>query len=135
MEIKTDKQKTTKTKTKPREKKRKNCKYSFLRGESLCPLSLVRVGIPSGLNLLRFCSCYHSLCEFMCAPVLLYLEDTVSSESSPSPALEFFFLPLPRVALSPEGTDLVKTSHLGLSAPESLTLCTAALTFCVSYHL
>lgn len=42
----------------------------------------------------------------------------------PPLALVTFLLPLPNRPLSPEKGGLIKTSHLGLSALKSVTLCT-----------
>lgn len=61
---------------------------------------------------------HHRLYEFVCDPALSYLEDVLS--------LELFTIStlLPHSSLSLEGRASVKTVHLGLSAPKSLTLCT-----------
>lgn len=89
---------------------------------------LVRDGIPlsvilSVLTLCSSCVYWHSLCEFICAPGLglnslfLWCPPTF-------PALTIFPPPLPQSSWSPEGRDLKKTKHLGLSVPKPLTLCT-----------
>lgn len=44
--------------------------------------SLILAGVLSGLNLRGSCACCHCLCEFICGPVPLNLEDAVSVESS-----------------------------------------------------
>lgn len=45
----------------------------------------------------------------------------------PSLILTIFPLPFPCRSLSLEGQGLIKTSHLGLSAPEPVTLCTLSI--------
>lgn len=63
-----------------------------------------------------------SVCEFSCASVRLCLEDAVSSESFITLALELFPAPLVHRSLNLEGRGLMPMSHLGLNAPNSLTL-------------
>lgn len=65
-------------------------------GVGLCDHSLPLLAeVLSGLNLGRSCACCDSLCEFMCALILLCLDDAVSSECAPPLALTIFLLPLP----------------------------------------
>lgn len=47
--------------------------------------------------------------------------------------LQFFCLLFQRILLSPEGKEFMQASHLGLSAPRSLTLC--PLSSCVSQYV
>lgn len=50
---------------------------SFLiRSGTSCPLPELSAGIVSGLNLCRYCAHGHRLCEFLCSPAPLCLEDT-----------------------------------------------------------
>lgn len=65
----------------------------LVKGETPGPFPPLSLETPSGLNLCRSCVCCHSLREFICAPVLLYLEDTVSLES-PTSSAPTIFLPL-----------------------------------------
>lgn len=96
---------------------------SFLvRDGSPCPLPPLSDGTPSGLDLCRPRACCHSLCAFISASVLLCLEDFPWSHLSPL-ALFIFLSPLLQSSLSPEEKCLMKTSHLGLSVPKSLSLC------------
>lgn len=71
-------------------------------GETLCLLPSLSAGIPSALNPCRSYAHCHSLCGFMCALVLLGLEDSASC-SHPSP-----LAPLPNCFLSPVGKGLDK---------------------------
>jgi hypothetical protein len=83
---------------------------------STSPLS---AGTPFALDLCRPCGCCHSLCEFMSVSL------AVCPWYPRSPLAPTLFLsPLPQGSLSPKGRDLMKTSHLGLSIPKSLTLST-----------
>lgn len=64
-----------------------------------------------------------SFCKLVHVSVLLYLEGTVSLVSlSPLP-LTLFLPPLSHNSLNPEGSILMKVSHLGLSVPRFRTLC------------
>lgn len=54
----------------------------LVKNELLHPLPFLSAGPPPNWNLYRSCVYCYSLCEFICAYVLLYLEDTVSSELS-----------------------------------------------------
>lgn len=84
-----------------------------------CSLRSLSAGTPSGLNLCGFCTSCYSLWKFLCSPVRVRLEDSVSW-SHPSP-----LAPLPLRSLILEGRGLMKLPDLALSAPRSLALCTA----------
>lgn len=53
----------------------------LVRDRTLYP-HLLHAGILSGLNFCRFCACYHSLFEFICASTPLGLKDVASLELS-----------------------------------------------------
>ena len=89
----------------------------LLRSGSPCPRPS-QCQDPSALNLYRPCVCSQSVLRFH-SP--LCQEDLVSLVS---PLALTTFLPLLRSSLSPEGRTLMDPSHLGLSAPKSLSLCT-----------
>lgn len=93
----------------------------FFRGGNVC--SLLVLGFLSDLNLGRSCVYCHHLCEFICAAVLLFLEDTVLLASSPPPGSYMFSASF---AWVPElwGEEFNKDIPLGLGAPKFLTLCT-----------
>lgn len=79
---------------------------------------------------------YQSLCEFICISSLLCLEDAVSILG----VVRHFwfldsFLSLLYSSLSLEGTDMIKTSYLGLNAPKSFTRCTLSRCEFLQYHL
>lgn len=64
-----------------------------------------------------------SVSEFTCVSAL-WTQRTLFPWCPPSLlALKLLLPPLPRGFLSPEGRDLVETSHLGLRAQRSLCLC------------
>lgn len=66
----------------------------------------------------------HSVYEFICAPVLLCVEDLVSLVYLSPLAIMIFLLHPMKDSLSPENIDLVETSHLEFSISRYLTLCT-----------
>jgi hypothetical protein len=51
-------------------------------GLGIRTLPSLSAGTLSGLDLWKSCACCHSLCEFVCAPVLLCMDGTVSMGSS-----------------------------------------------------
>lgn len=69
------------------------------------------------------CACWHRLCGFICSSILLYLEDTVSLESSTTSGSYNFLPPLQHSPQIPERRSLIKMPHLGLGVPGSLILC------------
>lgn len=74
----------------------------LVRGGMLCILSPFSAVTPSGLNLCKSCV-LTAVSECICASVLLYLEDTVSFESTITPGFTIFLLPLPHQYLSLKG--------------------------------
>lgn len=67
--------------------------------------------------------------------VLLRLEDTVSLESS-SPLALPILPPPPHGSLGPEGSSVMKATHVDLSAPGSSTLYAFSIVgFCVTFLL
>lgn len=69
------------------------------------------------------CAYWHSLFGLVCSSILLYLEDTVSSESSTTSGSYNFPPPLQHRPQFPERRGLIKTSLLGLGVLGSLILC------------
>lgn len=65
--------------------------------------SLLSATIPCGLTLCRPCECCQILCEFLCASVLLCLEDTFPWSHPSSLTLSIILSPLPYSLLSLEG--------------------------------
>jgi hypothetical protein len=86
---------------------------------STSPLS---AGTPSDLDPCRHCAHCHSLCEFICVSLLLWLEGLFPW--CPLFPLALRILPPhPLCSVIPKEKHLMNTSHLGLSMPRSLTLC------------
>lgn len=83
-------------------------------GWDLRPLPLPTAGIWTGFNLCWPCVCHQSVICHVCLSCCVW--KTVSLESS--------IIISSTWAMSLERRDLMKTFHLGLSAPESLTICT-----------
>lgn len=74
---------------------------------------------------MQSCACCHRICEFIWALLLLYLEGTISLESSiisGSYNLSASSFPINLWALR-KRRGLMRTFHLGLSARKSVTLC------------
>lgn len=90
----------------------------------------------SGLNLCRTYACCHSICEYICTPVQLCLEETVCSYSNSLWLLEPSLPSFCHRSLRLEARGLISTPHFELSAPKSFTLYTlASLGASVNYHL
>lgn len=64
----------------------------------------------SGLNECWPCICCHILCELICSPILLCMEDTASLESSINRL--WILSPLPHRSLNIEGRSLMKNSSM-----------------------
>lgn len=77
-------------------------------------LRIAVLGPQFELSLCRSCGCCHSLCEFICAPVLLFLEGAVSLvlRVLGTLCLTILILPLPSSCLSYEERSLIKISDL-----------------------
>ena len=75
---------------------------------------------PLGLDLYRPSACCHSLCEFLCTPVLLFFLGVLHSQW----ILQSFYFLFHTLAWALSRRDLMETSHLVLSFPRSLTLYT-----------
>lgn len=71
--------------------------------------------IMSDWNLYMSCACWHSLCDFVCASIVLNLEDTASLCSSISSVSYNLFLRF-------EGNGLIKIPHFVPSLPKPVTL-------------
>lgn len=77
-------------------------------------LRIVVLGPQFELSLCRSCGCWRNLCEFICAPVLQFLEGAVSLvfRVLGTFCLTILILPLPHSCLSYEERSLIKTSNL-----------------------
>lgn len=63
---------------------------------AFCLLSFLRDGTQSGLELCSLCACCHRFCNFICMPLLLYLEGLFSWCPPYSLSLTVFLPPLPQ---------------------------------------
>lgn len=97
----------------------------FYLGRELCvQLPISMLGFLSDLSLCRPCTCRHGFCEFICVSAHLCLHYVISLESPITYGSQnlLFFSSLLCRSQSLEAQDLINTSHLGLSAPKSLSL-------------
>lgn len=84
--------------------------------------------ILSALSLCRSSACSHSLCEFVCAPALLCMENTVSWKVIHYFWFlqSFFLLPAPDPTMPSHRSlsqGVIKASLIGLSTLKSLNFC------------
>lgn len=109
-----------------------NC---LVRNRTLLHFS-VSVGTQARLNLCISYVCCQNLCDFICASVLLCMEETVSFRSAIPSAFQSSHL-LSTKILEHEWMGLIKIFILWLSVLEHLTLSTLArsVCFCVNSHL
>lgn len=92
---------------------------SLVRAGALCPLPLFPIGIFfCGVDLYRSWPCCHSWCEFMCASIPSVAWRRSPESFTPLPVI--LLSPLLHSSLRPERRGLVKSSHLGMNAPNSL---------------
>ena len=79
------------------------------------------------------CMLPQSLWALVCIGPAVFRKPCFLSVCHPVCILQFFCLLFQRILLSPEGKEFMQASHLGLSAPRSLTLC--PLSSCVSQYV
>ena len=98
----------------------------LVKGKTLCLLIPLSSGAPCGWHLRGLCSCCNTLSSHAHQPCCVCT--TLLAWSHPSRwLLESLLAPLPYRLLSLGGRGLIKASHLCLSLPTSLTLCSLSL--------
>lgn len=78
------------------------------------PFSMLISGNLFGLNLFRSCAFCHSLHEFKCAPVLLYIDDFISLISVTSDSQNLSASSSANLT-EPQGNVFIKTPHFRMS--------------------
>lgn len=105
---------------------------SMVRSGTLCLLPILHGGLLYDFNLYRPFICYYRLFQFIQVSALLWLEDTVASESTTMSSFSNIPAYLHSV-ISFEGKGLIESTYLGLSILKSLLCYT--LPSCVSLCL
>lgn len=100
----------------------------------LCSPSLLQAGKLCGLNLCRSSACCRSLWGSSYGYQPCRIERMFFPWNYP-PLLRIRLHPLPHSSLSHEQRSLIKTFHLRLNAPTSLTVHCPVVGLCVNYHL